>query len=55
MISFHISDSDIGRVIDEIKNKCNKLLKNLYLDFRKEYNDNTFNEEYQKGKSKYCR
>ncbi|WP_195199037.1 hypothetical protein [Faecalispora jeddahensis] len=51
----NISDINIGRVTDEIKIKYNKLLKNLYLDFGKEYNDNTFDEEYQKGKNKYCR
>lgn len=51
----NISDSDIGRVTDEIKNKYNKLLRNLYLDFGKEYNNNTFNEEYQKGKGENYR
>lgn len=51
----NISDCELGRVTDEIKNKYNKLLKDLYLEFGKEYNDNIFNEEYQKGKSKYCR
>lgn len=51
----NISDSDLGRVTDEIKHKYNILLKKLYSDFGKEYNDNTFDEEYQKGKSKYCR
>lgn len=50
-----ISDSDIGRVTDAIKDKYNALLKSLYLEHDKEYNDNTFDEEYQKGKSKYAR
>lgn len=51
----NISDNDIGCVTDEIEHKYKELLKKLYLDFGKEYNDNTFDEEYQKGKSKYCR
>lgn len=51
----NISDIEIAGVIDEIKDKYKELLKKLYLDFDKEYNENTFDEEYQKGKSKYCR
>jgi len=51
----NISDSEIGCVTDEIKDKYSELLKKLYLDFGREYNDNTFDKEYQKGKSEYCR
>lgn len=50
-----ISDSDIGRVMDEIKDKYKGLLKALYLEHGKAYSDNTFDEEYQKGKSRYAR
>jgi hypothetical protein len=50
-----ISDSDIGRVTDEIKDKYDALLKALYSEYGKAYTDNTFDEEYQKGKNKYAR
>ena len=52
---YNISDSDIERVTDGILAKYETLLKALYLEYNKEYNENTFDEEYQKGKSKYVR
>lgn len=48
----NIPDSKLEMVTDEIKNKYICELKKLYSDYGKEYNDDTFDDEYQKGKSK---
>jgi len=52
---YNISDKDLENVTDGIRNKYKALLKALYLEHNKEYSENTFDEEYQKGKSKYSR
>lgn len=47
----HIRDSDLGHVMDEVKGKYAKQLHDLYTEYGIEYNEKTFDEEYQKSKN----